>query len=89
MGKRTKRTVAHFPAPFRLASVAHLLPSGPYAAVLTKAAKGVGDTAVRRQTVTMFLPRVVNGRWILQEVAVSKDEIGMATLHDPTFLLSV
>jgi len=81
--KRTRRFIAHFPAPFRLAGVEGLQPAGAYA--LDHEEELVpGHFCVGYRCVGMFMhiPGVFAGHWTIKVVRVEASDIESAILQD-------
>ena len=78
---RVQRVVVHFPSAFRLASVDAIQPAGAYAidvqeAVMAREFHGPANPAGLR----IHLAGVVDGRWVLRPVPLTRSELGLAIL---------
>lgn len=80
---RIRRTVAHFPVPFRLGSVEGLFPQGAYAVDVHEGSPA-GEPAPPsgRLMVFIYLALVSDGKWMLRPVPVTNAEIAKAILED-------
>ncbi|MDW6026539.1 hypothetical protein SAZ10_32745 [Mesorhizobium sp. BAC0120] len=80
---RTRRFIAHFSAPFRLAGVEGLQPAGAYALDQKEELfPGHFRVAYRRVGMFMHLPATSAGHWTIHLVPVEASEIESAILQD-------
>jgi hypothetical protein len=89
MGMRTRRFVAHFPAPFRLTGLDALLPAGAYAVDQDEeSGPAADDLPWRRVGLSMHIAVLGSGSCAIRAVPVEACDIATAILealepHDP------
>lgn len=76
---RVRQAVAHFPAPFRLASADGLFAEGAYAIDVHESWSASHSGSVYTRLATfMHLPIISDGKWTLRPVVVTEAEMAKA-----------